>query len=192
MAYAITPYVVRLDRLKKIFGSGDEKLFEEILEQQSSLLSDIDMINDACGFCCSDALRALVFSDKSEEMPAYLYGYAFEVLCAHIGDELPPIHDISGAYEWIGEIDSALGLNRVKLKLGDLVYSGCPISLPDQDDFPCIGFWCPADIREAFKALQAVDMAAMNCEVSETISCIKAWLAVANRDLEASIIGFMA
>jgi hypothetical protein len=192
MSYAITPYAVSLDRLKKVIGCGDKVLLGEILSQQAEFFADIDMIDEDCEFHCSDALTGLVLGEINDDIPAYLYGYAFRALCAHMGKELLGISGISGTYEWITEIDAAQEANGVRLQLADLVYSGSPIAIPIPDDFPSIGSWSEKKILPALDDFQTVDFSTIDRDVADTMKQMKTWLAITSKIPEASIIGFLS
>jgi hypothetical protein len=192
MTYAITPYAVSLTRLKQVIGSGDAVLLNEILIQQDDFLSGIDMIDEDCEFRCSQALMALVCGDINNEIPGYLYGYAFKALCAHLGTELSDISGIAGAYDWIAEIDAGKQDCAVRLQLADLVYSGSPIAIPAPADFPVIGCWDVKTIAPALDDFHQVDFSTLDSDVAETMQQMKAWLTTARKISDASIVGFLA
>lgn len=121
MSSGINVYAVPTARLNEVIGSRDRGTIGAIIAGQQSFLSGIDDIDGDAEMSCADAVTDLVNGERSEGGPGYLYGYALEAICAHVGDELPNICPISGTSEWIDAVDAFLESNNVPLRLNDLV-----------------------------------------------------------------------
>ena len=84
----------------------------------------------------------------------YLYGYALEAICAHLGRELPGVSSISRAAAWIDVVDEPLEGKGIPIGLSTLVFGVCPVGIPTPDDHPSIGSWPPHVIPGALEAIR--------------------------------------
>lgn len=74
MGYYVYPFVVDVDAVRAVVGSGDEELVAKILKKQKAEIAD----------------NAESFADEIEAGAPRVeqYGYALELLCRHLGKEL--------------------------------------------------------------------------------------------------------
>jgi hypothetical protein len=192
MSSSINVYAVPLERLTQVVGSRDQGLIDAIVEGREDFLSSIDDIDDEAEMTCADAVAELINGEASEDAPGYLYGYALEAICSHVGDELPNICPIVGAADWIEEVDRILERKRIPVRLSALVYGGSPIPIPEPDDCPFIGQWTPAEIAAAATAFQAADPADVDQATADALQQARRWVEVAAKKPGTSIVGFLS
>src|SRR5687768_15969189 len=117
MSSTITAYAISLDTLESAIGSNDEDLLSDIAEQRAGFLESIDDINDEAELTCLDALTHLVNGADVNDDYGYLYGYAVEALCMHLGHVLDNVSGISGSADWIEEPVALLAVQKIPLTL---------------------------------------------------------------------------
>jgi hypothetical protein len=192
MSSAINVYAVSVERLKGVIGSRDEGLIEAIVEGQEGFLESIDDIDDEAETTCAEAVAELINGEVSEDAPGYLYGYALEAICSHLGEELPNVCPISGASDWIEEVDEVLERKGIPVRLNRLVYADSPVEIPEPDDYPFIGEWTAAEVAGAVAAFQTADLTDVDEEMAETIEQMRGWVEVAAKEPGASVVGFLS
>jgi hypothetical protein len=191
MSSGIDVYAVSIERLNQLAGSRDPDLVGAVIEQQHDFLESIDALDEEGQMSCAHALAEVVNGEISGEMPGYLYGYAVKALCAHVGKELPGISPIARGSEWIEEIDGLLTSRQIPLQLSTLVYGGSPLEIPQRDDYPFIGSWAAEEIPAALEAFRALDTAALDPEMAETLVQMRTWLEAAAATPGTSLVGFL-
>jgi hypothetical protein len=192
MSSTVTVYAVSVDRLKQVVGSGDQALIDAIVEGQADFLASIDEIDDEAERTCAEAVADLVNGETSDDAPGYLYGYALETICRHVGQELPNISGISRASQWIEKIDAVLTSKGVPLRFSNLVYDGTPIPIPEPDDSPSIGQWPAGKIPAALAAIQSIEPAGIDNDMDETFAQMRGWFERAAKTPGVSIVGFLS
>jgi hypothetical protein len=198
MSSAIRVYAVSLERLKRVVGSGDQRLIDVIREVHAERLSSVDWIGrrDEGRMTCAEAVADLVYGGTPRG-PGYLYGHALEVICAQIGIMLTDIGPVSRAAHWVEDVDAVLERMRVPIRLLTLLFGGSPVPIrtPLDDptmDGPSIGRWEAGEIAAALAAMRSADLADVDREMAETLRMIRGWLERAARLPDASIIGFLS
>lgn len=192
MSSGINVYLVDIERLKQAIGSGDQSLIDAIVKETRGFLSTIDDIDDEAELTCADAVAELINGQISEDVPGYLYGYALEAICAHLGEELPNVAQIAGASEWMEEVDQILERKGISVRFNGLVYHGSPVPIPEPDDYPFIGQWTAAQVAAAVPAFRAADLSDLDAEMAETIRQMCAWAEAAASQPGSSIVGFLS
>ena len=192
MSSAISVYAVPLSRLKYVVGSGDRAVIDATIADYKAFLTGIDTIDGEAEMTSADAVADLVNGVATENGPGYLYGYALEALCGHIGKELPNICPIARASGWIRETDAALEGKGVPVRIGTLVFGGSPVPIPEPDDAPCIGAWPASVIPAALEAFRSLDLTDVDDEMAETFAQVRGWLEAAAQRPGVSIIGFLS
>lgn len=127
MSYTLTPYAVDLAALQQVVGSGDEALLAAVLAENADEPDDDDELSTA------QALRHLILGEPRDEAQAYQYGYALEMVCRHLGEQLPG--DCWESIRWA--VLEQTGFVEV------LERSGPPVPLPPSTDFPRIAHLTP-------------------------------------------------
>ena len=192
MSSAINVYALRLDQLTQLLGSRNASAIRTINEAHSYFLSNVDAIDDQAGMTCAQAVAELINGESSKDGPGYLYGYALEAVCAHVGRELPNICPIAGASSWIEEVDAFLESKGIPIRLSKLVQWGSPVPIPEPDDYPSIGYWSSDEIPPSIRAFAAADLSGAENDMVETLSQLRSWLQSAAKDPQAMVIGFLS
>ncbi len=194
MSSTLNIYAVAFDRLKQVPGSGDRRLAEAIGADLEYFLSQVDELRDEeePAPSCREAVAQILEGAPLAPHLGYLYGYALEAICAHLGRELPNVPAISRASAWIDGVDEFLRGNGVPVRLSGLVYGGCPVDIPPPDDYPCIGSWPPPVIPGALAAIRRVGLAGVGYDTAETITRVRGWLEAAAADPGVGLIGFLS
>lgn len=193
MSSSVSVYAVSIDQLKQAVGSGDLALIFGITETHSDFFASINEIDEDAERTCAQAAAELIHDDISGDAPGYLYGYAMEAICSYLSEEpLANICPIVGTSEWIDQVDAALDDMAVPLSIDALVYRGCPIPIPEPNDYPFIGVWTAQEIAEAKTALQNAEPTGPDAQIAETLQQIREWIDMARQQPDASIIGFLS
>jgi len=194
MSSTLSVYVISFDRLKKVRGSRDRRLVAAIGAEFEYFLSQIDELRDEDEDVptCRDAVAQIIEGATLAAHLGYLYGYALEAICAHLGRELPGVSSISRASAWIDEVDELLVGKGIPIGLSSLAFGVCPVDIPTPDDHPSIGSWPPHVIPGALEAICRADLAGSDDETTETIAQIRGWLEAAVGDPEEGLMGFLS
>ena len=192
MSSSINVYAVPLERLRQVVGSRDQTVIDAIVEGHEDFLSSIDDIDDDAELSCADAVAELINGELSEDAPGYLYGYAVEAICSHVGEALPNICPIAGASDWIEEVDALLEGKGIPIRLNGLVYGGSPVSIPEPDDYPFIGSWSAAELAAAKTAFDNADLTDVDPEMAETLQQMRRWVEAAANGPGVSTVGFLS
>jgi hypothetical protein len=193
MSSTLSVYVISFDRLKKVRGSRNRGLVEGIGAELEYFLSQVDELRDEDEDVptCRDAVAQIMERAPLATHLGYLYGYALEAICAHLGRELPGVSSISRAAAWIDVVDELLEGKGIPIGLSTLVFGVCPVDIPTPDDHPSIGSWPPHVIPGALEAIRRADLAGSDDETTETIAQIRGWLEAAG-DPEEGLMGFLS
>ncbi len=192
MSSTITVFAVSLERIKQAVGSQDESLLAQIVTEQDYYLKNTDSIDGDCDFKCEDALADIIHGRVTEDMAGYLYGYAFGIICRQLGVELDNIPGIARAATWIERIDASLQEIFSPIQLSDFLYTGCPISIPEPDDYPFIGHLPATRIAAILGELSTLDLTGLESNAAEILGQMTAWLKTANTTPGASLVGFLS
>jgi hypothetical protein len=146
MGYCHMFYGLDLAQLQSVYGSGDQRLLEDILSAQAEELDESDAFfeSDIENKTCPDSRTALreIFAGSfgKYERADPMFGYVLKILCIHLGKQ-------------IGEDVAAV---RDHCYSSQLTASGPPIPIPyDKSDFPEIGFLSSADIPQEIARIDA-------------------------------------
>ena len=139
MSYSVMFYAVDVPRLQSIYGSNDEALLNEVLEQQSQELDENDAFFEGykLEIDSRSALRRIFAGTvpREDQSLAAMYGYVLKILCEHLGE-------FAG-----GDIYST----RILPMDSKLMANGPPIPIP-HDVGPEIGYLTKAGIEAERKA----------------------------------------
>lgn len=191
MSTAVYVYSVPVERLRAAPGSKDRKLLAATRKLEG-FFATIDEIaenfeEEERPPKCADAFKRIVNGQLVTGGFPYVYGYAYEALCLALGAETERSWtQIAGSYDWFQEIDKALAILKVELKVTDLVCRGPLIPIPRPDEFPSLGWWTADEVSQAAAVCEALDLKALNGKTSRTvkkaasaIDDIRSWIAVA-------------
>jgi hypothetical protein len=194
MSSTLNVYAISFERLKRIPGSRDPALVEQVGTEFEDFFARIDKLGDDEDeiLSCREAVAQIVNGDPLSPHLGYVYGYALEAICASLGRELPNVAGISGASDWVDEVDETLRSKGVPVELTNLIFGGSPLEIPEPDDYPFIGSWPPSVIPAALGAIRGVDLESLNYEMAETIAQLRAWLEAAAENPEEGLIGVLS
>lgn len=145
MSYQHMFFGVDLDRVKNLYGSGNDAFAADLLNAQAEALENNDgffedSIEDGDFPNSETALRDILSGKANREGAAAMYGYVLKIICEHIGQP-------------IGEDVAAVRDHPYK---SQLVASGPPIPIAyDVSDFPEIGFLSLVDIPAEIKRIDS-------------------------------------
>jgi hypothetical protein len=192
MSSSLNVYALPMERLRQLIGSRDQTTIDAIVEGKEDFFSGVDDIHEEVELTCADAVAELLNGEWSEDAPGYLYGYALEAICSHIGETLPNICPISRASDWIEEVDALLEDKGIPVRLTGLVDGGSPVPIPEPDDYPFIGTWTAAELALAKSAFESADLTDIDPEMALTLQQVRDWVQAAERNPGASLIGFLS
>jgi hypothetical protein len=147
MGYNLRVYLVDTEEIKRIPGSNDTELLEEILEARGDDFADYDEQQDPFGedydppFTHAEALREIFAGRYTRPDCGVYYGWAFDLLCAYLGKWM---HQRGNNWPtaWLSRLDAALAEGRVDLRFWGGLVEKCPVPLPpNPDSIPGIGHW---------------------------------------------------
>lgn len=166
MGYQHTFYAIDIEKLKKLFGSGDESLLEAVVKEKSEELEDNDEFfeDDIDDGDCPGSAQALgeiivLGAPSKKDCPA-MYGYVLGILCDHLG-------------EFLDEEIVCVSDHPYESRLNT---SGPPVPIPyDTSDFPEIGYLSHADIPAEISRIDAAPKVDDE-EIAEDIDAYRAML----------------
>jgi hypothetical protein len=169
MSYALTPYLIDLEELRRAVGSRRQSLIAASLGGDPNELRDAwETEEDAEveGLVSFDqAVRHLVMGEPLNQDCGSEYGYALERLCRHLGEVILP--DAWGAVRWAAVTDS--GLEDLLTK------TGSPVPIPNTD-FPVIGHWTAAEVAAKVSELGGSHLTSDDDELQELLEEYEGWL----------------
>lgn len=198
MSHGVTPFSVSLTQLREVVGSRSKSILRELREEfEEELLDDEEAIEEANlneafdpELPLSDALRHLVMDEERWDYEGAKYGFAVELLCSYYGLFLPNDHWQSTPLEWIETVNDVLiqiGVAIEKFSIfGHLLYRGCPVEIPEIEDFPYIGYVELSEIPDALESLsdeliQSIKHRAAP-EIRQAILQVREWLEACERE----------
>jgi hypothetical protein len=194
LSTAVYVYSVPVGRLRAVPGSKDKRLLAAARKPKlKGFFQTIDEIaedrdEEEKPPRCEEAFRQIINGDASDERFGYVYGYAYEAICLALGAEAEPSWtQIAGFFEWFEEIDNALALLGIKLKVADLFYRGPLIEIPRPNDFPGLGHWTVEEVAEAAGAFRTIDLKELDAKSArkirrafDAVEDVRSWIKVAS------------
>jgi hypothetical protein len=109
-------------------------------------------------------------------LPPELYAYGFKFIVRFFGEHLDnsPFSPCDLAF-LTDEIDAGLEETGATLCMANLVFRGAPVDFPRPDDFPLIGYWTVAEVRDNYPVLKDYK------PLARTLVTIRSWLHYANK-----------
>jgi hypothetical protein len=127
-----------------------------------------------------DAFAHMINGERYGEEFGFVYGYALEFLCEHVGERLPNGGWSAMRSEWAEMADEALelvGVQEETLRLSRLMNRGSPIPLPTIEDFPGIGYLRGPEIKAALEAFDEKKLTLVgDDEMRESLAELRGWL----------------
>ncbi len=196
MSATLEVFAVPLVELKRALGARDPGLLDAVAARCGWFFEQVDAIDDECGLTCREALGQILAGEPLDPELGFLYGYAFEALCRHLGEPLPSLSGIVGAADWIHRLDGALAAGNVPLRLSDLAYDDrpLPVALPTPDDFPFLGIWTPGVLPAALAPLRRFNVHALGVDpgLAADVQVVRGWVEAAAAREGTALIGVLS
>jgi hypothetical protein len=200
MGYILTPIAVDLGQVSGAIGSKNKRLvsalvkkFGDDFDQFDEMAADFgDGEDGGEALTMRAALTQMVMGEEYNEELGFMYGYALEFLCRHLGEELPneAWSAMPSGSAWAEKADKALkaaGVAEKVLRVNRLMYRGSPVPLPEVEDFPGIGYMRVNEIGAALEGFGEDKLAAVkDKELRASLAEVRGWLlacAGSGRDL---------
>lgn len=189
MGYILTAYAVNLHSVSSAINGGDQQLAMSIVQMFNDEFDQFDeMAADYCdddedALTMEDALTQMVMGEPFDDDLGFMYGYALEFMCQYFGEGLTNEFwsAMPRATAWASTVDeglNAMGVpENVFRVLDHLMFRGAPVTIPEIDDLPTIGYLDSNEVRAAHAAISKATFAAIkDAEVIESIEEIQTWL----------------
>jgi len=167
MGYSLTPVAVDFGKVTGVLGSGKKGVarkvckrfgseFEQFDEMAAEYAEDEDGLEE---LTMCDTIMQMVMGEKYHEHYDFMYGYALEFFCRHFGKFLSNEEwsAMPSGSQWAETVDEGLtepGVPSDVLRVvNHLIFRGAPVTFPEIDDFPCIGYLRINEIKAAEAAL---------------------------------------
>jgi hypothetical protein len=195
MGYGLSVFQVPQQALARASGTNNQALLSAVLAALEDKLADYDeqmhapdLENYDVDISHADALREIFAGKFTKGVNGSRYGWAFEVLCSFLGKRLDNTGFIPCKVAWYEQLDEVLMADHVPLRFTDLIYRA-PISIPEADDWPCVGYWGPKELA-AIGPLAALLIRVEDAEVMEALKTAVGWLREAAKQPGSIIVGF--
>lgn len=196
MSYCLMVYAVRFDKLKPVFGSGDDKLrrmisgrFKSRLAQRADWFSTEIENGSPTPF---DAIKALIMGPVPEKGHGFMYAYAYETIVEHFGRFLDNNAFSSIRWSFMEEVEQGFkksGLDEA-LPFQDLYLGKALCDFPRPDDFPSMGYWTPEKVVAGQKRFGEIEMPNdVEPYVKDALLAVRGWVNSAAGKGEG-IVGF--
>jgi hypothetical protein len=159
MGYGVMAYVVDIDKLVALCGSGDDRIRRVICgrfrERISATNDELGWSNERGEPSVFTAVNHLIMGAE-KTLDGAMYGYGFKYIVEFSGRFL----DNSSFYPCpssylMDTVDPALKAVGATLSMFDLAFGGSPVSFPSPDDFPSIGHWTADEVTRNVEPLRA-------------------------------------
>jgi hypothetical protein len=186
MGTTLTPIAVSLDKLTAVCGSGDRGLLDSVIKkfgrefwQFDEMGEDLDDLGEddapaGNSITMKEALGHLIMGEEYNQKAGFMYGFALQFICLHIGTRLPNDHwcSLSG-WSWFPEVDNALetlGVPEERLRVQrHLTGRGSPVPIPVIEDFPAIGYLKQDEIKRVAEILDEGKVQSLEFETMRDI-----------------------
>lgn len=190
MSYGTMVYSVDFDKLRAIFGSGDNGTRRAISGRFKRdiyrLNDDFDWSNERGEASVFEALRHMIMGGEPVEgLEGAMYGYGYKFIVEFFGRFMPNscFYPCNSSHQ-SSEIQPQLDAHGVKLSLFSLSFGGAVGgSFPMPDDFPGFGYWSPEAVASAHEIMKDLD------GLSDELAEIRGWLSHASAEGHG-LVGF--
>ncbi|MDR2967856.1 MAG: hypothetical protein LBU74_07925 [Methanobacteriaceae archaeon] len=157
MGYYIFSYGIDTDKIKSIFGSNNENIFESI-KKTDTFEHYKDFLPKGFKTSPERALEDIIRNRQYDENSGFAYGYAIICISVALGEKLPYTQEIKLGYE-TDLIDKYLDENFAvaDFTLDDILFEEIhPFNIPLIDDWPIIGICYKRRLKELQDILKDV------------------------------------
>ncbi|HUT94148.1 MAG TPA: hypothetical protein VMY37_32105 [Thermoguttaceae bacterium] len=139
MGYVLSAYIVSVDHLRSVVGSGDTKLLKRVIKSNPDEFDGQDEFPEGSNrLPLATALQHIIDGQPLVEREYNQYGYALEELCRYLGV-------VCLADRW--DIGST-GIDRI-------LETGPPVQLPPREGSPKIGVLLLSEIESELERVEA-------------------------------------
>jgi hypothetical protein len=189
MGGALEVFLVPEGVIRRLPGSGDERLLETVLRDMGESLRDFDEQFEEgelpSPLTLAEAVAGLFSGRLDPDYP--FYGIAFEFVCAALGEPMDNRGFVPCSVDRYPALNAALAAHDVPLKMTDLVQHA-PIELPDWDNLLC-GHWSAEEIRRGEPALAAALASGGRATMHPSLEVIHGWLRRAIQQPDRFLVG---
>lgn len=198
MRHGLTPFAVSIHQIRSVIGSRSKSILLELREEfEDELQEDREAVDEANSddefdpeLALDDALRHLIMDEERWDYEGPKYGFALEMLCSFYGEFLTNDHWSEIHWEWAETVHDALVEIGVDAELFSvfnfLIGRGAPVSIPDIEEFPYIGYVELDEIPSILAALSDKRFSAIQGEdaqaVRDSLLQVRAWLETCRRE----------
>jgi len=157
MGYYIFSLAIDTNKVAKVFGSNDERLFKEVLETKT--FNNYTRQDRPGSISTKHALEHIIFGKEIISSSAHSYWYAFIAICAHAGERLEGTHEIKLGYE-TDLINQYFTEDFGKeIVIEDVLLTGPDnFGLPKPDDWPLTGLLNRQALLQLQQQLAGIDI----------------------------------
>jgi hypothetical protein len=139
MGTILQPFAIKIEKLKQVFNSNDEKLYNEILEddyfkylnEEKEWLTKVDIT-------VQESLKRIIFGGKQNGR-GFTYGYALRCITDKVGESLAYEGDVFYRGQILKEANELLSIHNISINLNDMLEDIYTFDIPKIEDFPRIG-----------------------------------------------------
>lgn len=187
MSYGIDPYAIDLGILRKVPGSKDRSLVEQVTGKYSEEYRlDWTYHKERGELAADEALSCIVEGNLRREDCWGSYVEALKLLCRHFGTFLPNDFFSSIYSDWLDSVDEALREARISLQ--EWISSGPPFTIPYKGGIPDVGHLSPKDVVDAFRRLRQARVKSDDPDLSGALREIDEWLETAQRQRSGLVL----
>ena len=198
MSHGITPFAVSLPQIRKVIGSRSKSVLLQLREEfEDELQEDREAVEEANAdddfdpeLSLEEALKHLIMDEERWDYEGAQYGFAVEMLCQFFGEFLPNDHWAGIKLSWAETVSDAIleaGVPNETFSIFDhLIYRGSPISIPDIEDFPYIGYVTFSEIPNILDSFTEKRIEAIKhddaTEIRTSLAQVREWLETCQRE----------
>lgn len=109
MSFGLHPYVLRIEKVAKIYASSDEELLHAVVQQEKQALKEIRMLADE-EYSPIEALKNIIFGEINPTTEGEVYAFVVELICKYLGQAPKAEHWQNLSMNWLMDINLAAAL----------------------------------------------------------------------------------
>lgn len=140
MGTILQPYGIKLSKIKLVFDSKDQALFDKITQtddfdyyamEDEEWMSNNDITTE-------ESLKTIIFGGERKGS-GFTYGYALELIVKQLGTSLTYEGDVFAWSKAFDEANELLSSHQISLNLNNMLDKIYDFDIPPIEDFPIIG-----------------------------------------------------
>jgi hypothetical protein len=194
MGMGLSVYLVPERDVATVVGCKDESLLADILAHMAEGIEWLDRDCDtgdeefSPGLTFNQAMHELFAGAFSKpEQCAFMYVYAFEIVCHYYGEFLNNSYFCPLHHWWFGRLDEMLANGGVSLRFHDLLERP-PVVLPDARKYVHLGHWRGEETAAALPRPEAL-LPSLTGDELKGLASVREWLVKAVDQPDAIIVG---